>query len=139
MDEELLKKALNNDKNELFINIDTKKITNIKNNILYELELPKSKIKSIKSKLKNYRYIDNYNELHFGNYIRWINIRNPEKINLTNGGIICEIKSSNDDIYITCKNNINRIFRLKMSETIIFQKITNEEHVLLKVMDFLNK
>jgi len=93
----------------------------------------------IAKKLKEYRYIDDMKELHFGSYIRWITIKNPENIRLTNGGIVCDIKVIKDDIHITCKNNMNRFFQLKMSENIIFQKITDQERVLLKVMDYLKK
>lgn len=139
MNEELLKKALDNDKNEVVLNMDTSKITKAKNDIFAQLNLPKSELKTIQKKLKDYRLIDEVNEMHFGSYIRWITIKNPEDIRLTNGGIVCDMKSSNDDIYITCKNNMNRIFRLKMSENIIFQKISDQERVLLKAMDYLNR
>lgn len=139
MDEELLKKALDNDKNELILNMDTDKVTKTKNDIISQLNLPKGELKTIQKKLKEYRYIDDMKELHFGSYIRWITIKNPESIRLTNGGIVCDIKVINDDIHITCKNNMNRFFQLKMSENIIFQKITDQERVLLKVMDYLKK
>ena len=139
MDEELLKKALDNDKNELILNMDTDKVTKTKNDIISQLNLPKGELKTIQKKLKEYRYIDDMKELHFGSYIRWITIKNPENIRLTNGGIVCDIKVINDDIHITCKNNMNRFFQLKMSENIIFQKISDQERVLLKVMDYLKK
>ena len=139
MDEELLKKALDNDKNELILNMDTDKVTKTKNDIISQLNLPKGELKTIQKKLKEYRYIDDMKELHFGSYIRWITIKNPESIRLTNGGIVCDIKVINDDIHITCKNNMNRFFQLKMSENIIFQKISDQERVLLKVMDYLKK
>ena len=139
MDEELLKKALDNDKNELILNMDTDKVTKTKNDIISQLNLPKGELKTIQKKLKEYRYIDDMKELHFGFYIRWITIKNPENIRLTNGGIVCDIKVIKDDIHITCKNNMNRFFQLKMSENIIFQKISDQERVLLKVMDFLKK
>ena len=139
MDEELLKKALDNDKNELILNMDTDKVTKTKNDIISQLNLPKGELKTIQKKLKEYRYIDDMKELHFGSYIRWITIKNPESIRLTNGGIVCDIKVINDDIHITCKNNMNRFFQLKMSENIIFQKISDQERGLLKVMDYLKK
>jgi hypothetical protein len=139
MDEELLKKALDNDKNELILNLDSGKVTKTKNEVLEQLHFKKGELKIIQKKLKDYRFIDEMNELHFGNYIRWITIKNPENIRLTNGGIVCDMKALNDDISITCKNNMNRFFQLKMSENLIFQKITDQERVLLKVMDFLKK
>ena len=141
MDEELLKKALENDKNEIILNLNlnTEKVAELKNNILGQLNLPKGELKTIQKKLKDYRFIDELKELHFGSYIRWITIKDPENIRLTNGGIVCDIKELNNDIYIKCKNNMGRFFQLKMSENIIFQKITNQENVLLHVMDYLKK
>ena len=45
-----------------------------------------------------------------------------------------------DDILcITCKNAYNRIFRLNFSECLVFQKITQQEHILLKVMGYLQE
>jgi hypothetical protein len=139
MDEELLQKALDNDKNELILNMNTQKVIKSKNEILDQLHLKKGELKIIQKKLKDYRLIDELKEMHFGSYIRWISIKNPDNIRLTNGGIICDIKEINNDIHITCKNNINRLFQLKMSENIIFQKISDQEKILLHVMDYLNK
>lgn len=139
MDEELLKKALDNENNEFLLNLNTNKVIKLKNDILDQLNLSKSELKDIQKKLKYYRLVDDLKEIHFGSYIRWINIKNPENLRLTNGGIVCDIKAINDDIYIKCKNNMNRFFQIKMSENVIFQKITDQENILLQVMDYLNK
>ena len=40
----------------------------------------------------------------------------------------------NDDIYITVKNNINRLFKLKLSENLVFQKLMQQEQVILSAM-----
>lgn len=139
MSEEILKKALDNDKNESILSMDTNKIIQLKKEILEQLNLPKNKNKQIQTKLLNYRFIDHLKDLHFGSYIRWISLKNPEKIILTNGGILCDIKELNNDIIITCKNYMNRFFQLKMNECIIFQKISDQESLLLKVMDYLHE
>ena len=64
-------------------------------------------------------------------------MKNPEHIKLTNGGIICDMKEINDDIHIRCKNNMNMIFQIKLSEVILFQKLTNQEKIILKAMKYL--
>ena len=38
-------------------------------------------------------------------------------------------------IIILCKNGLNRLFSLKMNETIIFQKNTKQEEVLITILD----
>jgi hypothetical protein len=139
MDEDLLKKALDNEKNEVILKLDTEKVMKAKNDILEQLNFTKKDLKLIQKKLKNYRFIDDIKELHYGSYIRWISLKTPDNIRLTNGGIVCDIKQVNDDISIVCKNNMNRFFQLKMSENIIFQKVSDQERILLHVMDYLHK
>jgi hypothetical protein len=139
MDEELLKKALDNEKNEGILSLDTQKVVKEKNDILDQLNLTKKDLKIIQKKLKEYRFIEDIKELHYGSYIRWISLKKPDDIRLTNGGIVCDMKEVNSDINIVCKNNMNRLFQLKMSENIIFQKVSDQEKILLHVMDYLRK
>lgn len=139
MDEELLKKALDNDKNEVILQMDTEKVMKAKNDILEQFNFTKKDLKLIQKKLRDYRFIDEIKELHYGSYIRWISLKTPDNIRLTNGGIVCDMKQVNDDIRIVCKNNMNRFFQLKMSENIIFQKVSDQERILLRVMDYLHK
>ena len=47
-------------------------------------------------------------DLQYGYYIRWIPLKNPDKIKLTNGGIVTDILIVNDCIQIQLKNNRNR-------------------------------
>ena len=76
-------------------------------------------------------------DLKFGGYVRWISLKNPEHIKLTNGGIICDMKEMNEDIHIRCKNNMNMIFQIKLSEVLLFQKLTNQEKIILKAMTYI--
>ena len=131
--------ALDNEENEDIINHNHAKISKEKNDILQKLQLTRDVIKSLHQKLKHYRYIDSLDGIRFGAYIRWISLKNPnpEQINLTNGGFICNIEILNDDIYITVKNSINRLFKIKMSENLIFQKLMTQEQVILSAMNYL--
>ena len=133
--------ALDNEENEDIINHDHETISKEKNDILQKLKLSRDVIKSLHQKLKLYRYVDNLEGIRFGAYIRWISLKNPnpDKINLTNGGFICNIEILNDDIYITIKNNMNRLFKIKMSENLIFQKIMQQEQVILSAMKYITK
>jgi len=139
MEEELLKKALENNKNETILKLDSYKLNEYKIELLEQLNVKKTKQKEILKKLKHYRLIKDINEINLGSYIRWIPLKKRENIYVTNGGIICDIKQVNEDISIVCKNNMNNIFQLKMSECIIFQKLSNQEQILLSVIDYVNK
>lgn len=131
--------ALDNEENENIINNNYEQISKDKNDILQKLKLPKEILKSLHQKLKLYRYVDTLEGIRFGAYIRWISLKNPnpEQIKLTNGGFICNIEIINDDIYITVKNNINRLFKLKLSENLVFQKLMQQEQVILSAMKYL--
>ena len=76
-------------------------------------------------------------DLRFGSYVRWISLKNPAVIKLTNGGIVCDIKEVNGDIHVKCKNKMNMIFQVKMSEILLFQKLSQQEEVILKAMKYL--
>lgn len=141
LDIEKLLHALDNEDNADIIKNDNEKINKDKNDILQKLQLSREMIKTLHQKLKQYRYVDNLDSVRYGSYIRWISIKNPdpELIKLTNGGIICNIEVFNEDIYITVKNNMNRLFKIKMSENLVFQKIMQQEQVILSAMKYLNK
>ena len=136
---EILEKAFNNENNEPLLELTDEKIEESKINILSKLCLEKKSINFLLKKLKNYRYIDELPELKDGAFIRWISLKNPDCVKLTNGGLIIEIKIHNNGIIIICKNNMNRIFQLNMNENLIFQKINQEEMVLLSALNYLNK
>ena len=131
--------ALDNEENENIMEHDHEKISKDKNDILQKLKLSRDVIKTLHQKLKQYRYVDSLESIRFGAYIRWISLKNPnpEFIKLTNGGFICNIEILNDDIYITIKNNMNRLFKIKMSENLIFQKLMQQEQVILSAMKYL--
>lgn len=137
IDELLL--MLETKENEYLSKLDNSKVKQIKNDIFQKLHFNPTYIKKLHKKLQNYMFVDDVENIQYGRYIRWINIVDPNNLKLTNGGIICDIKVVKDGINITCKNNFNRLFTLKLDENLIFQKITNQEHILLSVMDIINK
>jgi hypothetical protein len=139
LDIEKLLHALDNEENENIMSNNHQQISKEKNDILQKLKLSKDTLKSLHHKLKLYRYVDTLEGIRFGAYIRWISLKNPnpEQIKLTNGGFICNIEIMNDDIYITVKNNINRLFKLKLSENLVFQKLMLQEQIILSAMKYL--
>jgi hypothetical protein len=137
MDIDKLLSALNNDQNEDIVDLDFATIATNKNKILQQLNLKRAELVLFQKKLKDYRYIEELKELKFGSYIRWLSLKNPEQIKLTNGGIICDIKNINNDIHIRCKTKMNMLFQIKLSEVIVFQKLTNQETIILKAIKYL--
>ena len=134
---EHLLNALENEDNASVIKLNYNKIASDKNNILQQLHLQKEQLKTIIKQLKLYRLIDNIDELLYGNYIRWISLKSNSIIKLTNGGLICHIKQVNENIHLICKNNFGQLFQLNMSENIIFQKLNQQEQVILSALKHL--
>ncbi len=139
MDKEILIKALENEENEKMMQLTSSKIMAQKNNILQKMQIKGDLLKSYHSKLKEYRLIEDIDDITYGNYIRWFNIKDPNSIKLTNGAHVCDIKICETGTHIVCKNRFNKLFRLIMDECIIFQKLNREEMILLSVINYLDK
>jgi hypothetical protein len=137
MDIHNLLHALNNENNESVVELDYATIAKQKNDLLQQLNLPREDLMKLQKQLKAYRCVNTLEDLRFGSYIRWISLKNPEIIKLTNGGIVCDIKEVNGDIQIKCKNKMNMLFQVKMSEVLLFQKLSEQEEVILKAMKYL--
>jgi hypothetical protein len=134
-----LVKALDNENNESIMNYNSRLIKTIKNDYLQKLILPREKLKEYHTKLKDYRYVDDLSDIQYGRYIRWINLKNPEKIELTRGGMIIDIKILSNGIHVVCKNTYNTRFQIKIDECYIFQKLTDQEKILLLALDYIQK
>jgi hypothetical protein len=135
-DMDLLMKSLERDENDCLMNLDSSKIQQITNDMLQKLRLPREKLKKMNKTLKQYRFVDEIPDIKYGAYVRWINLNSTE-LKLTNGGIICDIKIVNDDVMIVCRNTMGRFFQFKLNECLAFQKITDQEKVLLSALDYL--
>ena len=139
IDPDKVSKAVGNENNESIMKYNNRKIKQIKNDLFQKLHFSKSDMKILHQKLKDYRFVDDMSDINYGRYVRWINMKNIDNLKLTNGGIICEILATDNGNVITCKNRNNNLFRIKMEECLIFQKITDQEKILLSVMDHLDE
>jgi hypothetical protein len=141
MDVNKLLKALDDDSNETLLNFTSDKIKEMNLNIIKELQLPRKDTLDIMNKLREYKYVDEMNELKYGAYIRWIPIEDPTNIHLTKGALFCEMKITDDGVFCVCKNfgYTMRHFQLSMDKNLIFQRLTDQELVLLSALDHLSK
>ena len=136
---DFLLKALDNSTHENLSNITSSIISKEKNDILQNLHLPVSTLKDYNKKLKQYRYVDELDDFKMGYYIRWINIKNPDNIKLTSGAILLDIKIINDSSYAIVKTKYKNLFKINLNECVIFQKLSNQEKIILKAIDYVNK
>jgi hypothetical protein len=131
--------ALDEQENNTIINLTSNKIKQQKNDILQKLQLSREKLKEFHKKLKQYRYCESLEDIQFGGFIRWIPLKNPNNIKLTNGGIICDIKNSNNKPLFLLKNNMNRFFQINFDECLVFQKLSRQENIILAILDYIDK
>lgn len=88
--------------------------------------------KFLLEKIEDYRYVDEINELFRGKYVRWIRLDMKTPF-LTNGGIVMDIQFLDNGIQVLCRNGVNRFIKYKFDECLTFQKLTDEELLLLSV------
>ena len=99
--------------NKILDEIDDKKlatsseIKTIKNNVLQKMLFDRDELKHYHKLLTNYRYIDEIDELKYGSYIRWFNLKKHESLKLLRGGFIINITNKKGEIIILCKNGMN--------------------------------
>jgi hypothetical protein len=141
MDVNKLLKALDNESNETLLNFTTQKIREMNLKILKELHLSKDDTIELFKKLKDYKYVDEISDLKYGTFLRWIPIEDPRNIHLTKGALFCEVKIVDNGTYCVCKNFgfVSRHFQISMDKNLIFQKLTDQELVLLSALDHLSK
>ena len=123
---------------------------------LKDINLSEDSIVEYCEKLKEYRAIDQIYQLHKGKHVRWIRIPSrlldshidPNKPNtllnskiprpiLTNGGIVVDIKFTNNGTQILCKNK-DRFVQYKFDDCLTFQRLTNDEQLLLSCYEITN-
>jgi hypothetical protein len=137
MDITLLQEALQNDNNLSIINTNIQEISKHKNEILQKLGLKKYDQKLFNSKLKDYRYIDDIKDLVNGSNIRWINLKKIDDIKITNGAVLCDIKILDTGLSLCLKTFTNSHLTIYLNENLIFQKISQQERVILKAINYL--
>ena len=138
-------KALENENNEAITKLNKYEINKTKNNIFANLDIELDKKIKILDCLNEYRFIDDMNDFREGGFIRWINLKKTETtddIKLERGAMISEIKYIKDDVHIVCKLVFGRrvkFIQILASSCLIFQKLTEQELIILSVLDYLKK
>ncbi len=133
-----LSKALEDETNESLLNFTSDKIRAMNNSILKELSLNNKQTLELSNKLRHYKYVDEMGDLKYGTYLRWISLKESSNFALARGAIFCEVKITDDGVFIVCKNFGSSYFQIKMDEYLIFRKLTEQELVLLSALDHLS-
>ena len=140
LDIDSLLDSIENDKNDY---LENKTMTDVTNEI-YEkingLTISTDDKHDFCQKLIGYRYVDEINELHKGKHVRWIRINNNQREpNLTNGGIVTDIKFLDNGTHVLCMNSGRRFIQYKFDDCLTFQKLSVEEQLILMAYDYTNE
>jgi hypothetical protein len=74
-----------------------------------------------------------------GAYIRWIDLKRPDRLTLARGAIICDIKIGQNGVLLLCKTHPSpAMFHVSMDEALIFQRLTPQERIILVAMDYMD-
>lgn len=139
--DEKIRKAFENKRNNDLLGFTTLKLREMNKNIIEEIQLPNETSYKIIESLQGYKYVDEISDLRNGSYLRWIKMNNVQSIpKLNAGALYCEANITDNGISLLCKSVYNnRLFQLNLDENIIFQKLTNEELILLTTLDYISK
>ena len=135
LDVDQLLESLENEKNDYLENKTINGINEENFNKIQEVVSDVEKRQIYCDKLIGYRLVDELHELHKGKHIRWI--RNGTN-NLTNGGIVVDIKFLDTGTHILCKNSMNRFIQYKFDDCITFQKLTEIEQLIIMAYESTN-
>lgn len=94
--------------------------------VINHLEISEENKQDICLRLIGYRWVDRLCDLRSGRLVRWV-----KKDSLTNGGLLMNVKIENTGVILLCKNNVGRFFSIKWDESVVFQKLTMEEQLVL--------
>ncbi len=132
--------ALDNENNTGISGLTSAKIKKEKNDILQKLQLSGEELKDLHLRLKEYHYIDKLNELQEGRYIRWIPLNTETaEIKLTKGAILVKTFLNENGVNLVCRNTYRQSVIIKFDNVLIFQKLSEQEKILINVIDFLDK
>lgn len=142
MDVDDLIDALENNKNEEMMKFSYTKEMEKKKLVFDDLHLNSEEQEDFFKKLENYIYVDDMPSIYHGSFIRWIPLKDPERIYLTKGGHVCDINICEKGSYVVCKCQSFKkpiFLQVKMDEAFIFRKLNYQELVLMEVIKYLEK
>jgi hypothetical protein len=126
--------ALENENNTNVAGLSSAVMKKMKNDILQKLQLSGGELKQYHKVLKDYKYVDELNELQVGRFIRWIRLdKDTTDIKLVNGAVLVNILVNRGG------RGGRRNVALKFDNCLIFQKLSDQEKILVSAIDYLEK
>jgi len=132
LDVDQLLSTLETNKNDYLENKTLNGITNDVYNCIRDIRVDNEMQQQMCMKLVGYRLVEELHELHKGKHVRWIRHGSS---NLTNGGIVVDIKFLDNGTHILCMNSMKRFIQYKYDDCITFQKLSPTELLILMIYE----
>lgn len=138
-DASLFLKAMSNELHADITELTYERINSDKLNALREIGLSDKMLDGYTKQLESYRYIDELHSLKNGSIVRWINLERPEPKLFGPMRFLC-VKFMKTCVLL-CMSNFkgNGIFTLKFDTCLIFQKLSSQEQIMLRAIEYLTK
>jgi hypothetical protein len=102
--------------------------------------LTKAERIALMKKLIGYRYVDEMDSLHIGKYTRWIHkypLDEVFKYVLSPGAFLTMVDYLDTGIVLTLKTWNNKVFRINFDNSLIYQKLSADEELILISADYI--
>lgn len=133
--------AMNKAENNTIANLSKKMIDDRRHEILSSLNLTTEKLAEFERKLAMYRVIENPYDLKHCQLIRWIPLRSLEaRPYVTLGGTLFKVREDPEDgtHTVTIRNIKRFVFNIRFEANIVFQRLSQEELLILSVVEYIN-
>jgi len=97
--------------------------------------LEKEGFKHLIPNLQAYKHVDELQDIHEGDYVRWVHLKRRK---LTNGAFLVRLDIRDDGVYLIFKNSFGKIFSVWADECLLFVKLKMNEQLFLKASQWLH-
>ena len=132
---------MNKTENNTIANLTLKKIATRRHEILSSMNLTPEKMAEFERKLPMYRVIENPYDLKHNQLIRWIPLRSLEtRPYITLGGTLFRVRENPEDgIHVVTIRNVKRfVFNIKFELNVVFQRLSQEELLILRAVEYVD-
>lgn len=133
--------AMNKTENNTIANMTLHQIHARRHEILASMNLTPEKLAEFERKLHMYRVIENPYDLKHNQLIRWIPLRSLEtRPYVTLGGTLFRVRENIEDkMHIVTIRNIKRfVFNIRFELNVVFQRLSQEELLILRVVEYID-
>lgn len=88
-------------------------------------------------KLQTYKPVERISDVTPGRYIRWINLEQRER-RLAVGGVVATVKFTDEGTLVLCRLPRGQYIHCRFDKSIVFEKLTDNEQLLLAALEQLS-